>query len=335
MQLAASVVMLFSVLVPAKMWFAPNQPIQVTVQSQRDASLVLVDFMGRVLDARGSADVTANQQLDVRQVFPQVNTPGTYVLFAVPRRQEAQAAKAEDAVMQPLEKTIEGFLGTPLVIEVRRDRRPHANPNDPMVIKIEPLRYAVMSTSQGQMTMAFYYDVAPHTVNHFLTLSEQGYYNGLIFHRIVPGFVVQGGDPLGTGMGGPGYHIIAEFSDRKHLPGVLSMARSGDPLEGQGLRPRPEFANSAGSQFFLMLEHRDHLDGRYSAFGKVMQGQDVVKALGAVPVADPQTGRPEEAPVIQNVEVRPVTAENNPYIQLWNELSAVEAAPAGAAPEQR
>src|SRR3989442_8101703 len=105
-----------------------------------------------------------------------------------------------------------------------------------MVVRVEPLRYAVMQTAHGPVTMAFYYDIAPNTVSNFLTLSEQGFYDGLTFHRIAPGFVIQGGDPRGDGTGGPGYMIDAEFSDpkdsgRSHDAGALSMARSGDPGE--------------------------------------------------------------------------------------------------------
>src|SRR5690606_25635298 len=146
------------------------------------------------------------------------------------------------------------FDGTPWVISVRSDRRPGAD-REAMVTKVEPLRYAVIETAIGEMQLAFYYDAAPHTVSNFLSLAEGGFYDGLAFHRIVPGFVIQGGDPKGDSTGGPGYMIDAEFNNRPHLPGVLSMARSGDPLEAQGAMPRSDAANSAGSQFFIAIDY--------------------------------------------------------------------------------
>ena len=117
-----------------------------------------------------------------------------------------------------------------------------------------------------------YPQVAPNTVNNFISLVKKGFYDGVIFHRVISGFMLQGGDPDGTGMGGPGYSIKGEFTqngfqnDLKHEPGVLSMARTMMP-------------NSAGSQFFIMHEAAPHLDGAYAAFGKVTEGMDVVNAI--------------------------------------------------------
>lgn len=117
-----------------------------------------------------------------------------------------------------------------------------------------------------------YPDVAPNTVANFISLAKKGYYDGLIFHRVIKGFMIQGGCPQGTGTGGPGYSIKGEFSqngfanDLKHTEGVLSMARSMMP-------------NSAGSQFFIMHKNSPHLDGAYAAFGKVVEGMDVVNAI--------------------------------------------------------
>ena len=119
-----------------------------------------------------------------------------------------------------------------------------------------------------------YPDVAPNTVANFVTLVRKGFYNGLIFHRVIPGFMIQGGDPTGTGMGGPGYRIAGEFrlngfkNDLKHTRGVLSMARSMHP-------------DSAGSQFFIMHEAAPHLDGQYAAFGKVVEGMDAVDEIAS------------------------------------------------------
>ena len=122
------------------------------------------------------------------------------------------------------------------------------------------------------MKAELYPEVAPNTVNNFISLVKKGYYDGLIFHRVIRGFMIQGGCPQGTGMGGPGYSIKGEFSqngfknDSKHTEGVLSMARSMMP-------------NSAGSQFFIMHKDAPHLDGAYAAFGKVTEGMDVVNKI--------------------------------------------------------
>ena len=122
------------------------------------------------------------------------------------------------------------------------------------------------------MKAELYPEIAPNTVNNFISLVKKGYYDGLIFHRVISGFMIQGGCPQGTGMGGPGYSIKGEFSqngfknDLKHTEGVLSMARSMMP-------------NSAGSQFFIMHKDAPHLDGAYAAFGKVTEGMDVVNKI--------------------------------------------------------
>ena len=127
----------------------------------------------------------------------------------------------------------------------------------------------------GVMKAELYPEIAPETVKNFVELASKGFYNGLIFHRVIPGFMIQGGDPQGTGMGGPGYTIKGEFTangfrnDLKHTRGVLSMARAMDP-------------NSAGSQFFIMHEDSPHLDGQYAAFGKVIEGIEVVDKIASV-----------------------------------------------------
>ena len=125
------------------------------------------------------------------------------------------------------------------------------------------------------MKAELYPEVAPNTVNNFISLVNRGYYDGIIFHRVIRGFMIQGGDPQGTGVGGPGYSIKGEFSyngfanDLKHTKGVLSMARTMEP-------------NSAGSQFFIMHETSPHLDGQYAAFGKVVEGEDIIDKIAAV-----------------------------------------------------
>ena len=288
MNVATMFAALFSVLVPTKMWYAPSQPDEIRVETKGPVTLVLTDFAGKRLDAKGSADVSGDKTIDLKTIFPQVSSAGTYVLYAVPK-----------------DKSLPDFEGTPIVIEVRTDKE--RGGVDPMVTHVEPLRYAVMDTKEGPITMAFYYDVAPVTVESFLRLAEQGYYDGLTFHRIIPGFVIQGGDPKGNGSGGPGYNVQAEFNDRKHEPGVLSMARTQDP-------------NSAGSQFFVCLDYKQtqHLDHQYTAYGKVVDGMKAVEAIARTPLSDPQAGTPVKPPVIEKVTVKPVTAKENPYLDMFN-----------------
>ena len=144
------------------------------------------------------------------------------------------------------------------------------------------------------MKAELYPEVAPNTVNNFISLVNKGFYDGLIFHRVINGFMIQGGDPEGTGMGGPGYGIKGEFAqngfanDLKHSAGVLSMARSMMP-------------NSAGSQFFIMHKAAPHLDGSYAAFGKVIEGMDVVNKIAEV--ATDYSDKPLEPQVMKTVTV--------------------------------
>jgi peptidyl-prolyl cis-trans isomerase B (cyclophilin B) len=144
------------------------------------------------------------------------------------------------------------------------------------------------------ITVELYPRIAPNTVNNFISLVKKGFYDGTIFHRIIPGFMIQGGDPDGTGMGGPGYSIEGEFisngfeNNLKHTAGVLSMARSQSP-------------DSAGSQFFLMVADAPHLDGAYAAFGKVTEGMDVVNEIVKLP--KDANDRPKTPPIMKKVTV--------------------------------
>ena len=144
------------------------------------------------------------------------------------------------------------------------------------------------------MKAELYPDIAPNSVNNFISLVKKGFYDGLIFHRVIRGFMIQGGCPQGTGTGGPGYSIKGEFSengfsnDLKHTPGVLSMARAMMP-------------DSAGSQFFIMHKTSPHLDGSYAAFGKVTEGLDVVDRIACT--ATDYADRPTEDQIIEKMEV--------------------------------
>lgn len=147
----------------------------------------------------------------------------------------------------------------------------------------------------GEIKCELYPDIAPISTENFLKLAGQGFYNGLTFHRVIPGFMIQGGCPKGDGTGGPGYTIKGEFSgngvknDLRHTRGVLSMARAADP-------------NSAGSQFFIMHEDAPHLDGSYAAFGKVISGMDVVDRIASV--RTDYMDMPLEPQVIEIMEVQ-------------------------------
>lgn len=144
------------------------------------------------------------------------------------------------------------------------------------------------------MKAELYPEIAPNTVNNFISLINKGFYNGIIFHRVIRGFMIQGGCPDGTGMGGPGYSIKGEFTqngfqnDLKHEPGVLSMARTMMP-------------NSAGSQFFIMHKNSPHLDGAYAAFGKITEGMDIVDKIATTKTS--YGDRPVEDQVIESITV--------------------------------
>ena len=151
-----------------------------------------------------------------------------------------------------------------------------------------------IETTKGVMKVELFPEVAPNTVNNFISLVEKGFYDGTIFHRVIPGFMIQGGDPEGTGMGGPGYGIQGEFSsngfknDLKHTTGVISMARSQRP-------------DSAGSQFFIMVDDAPYLDGQYAAFGKVTEGIEVAQAIVSSP--RDRADRPHEDQIMERVTV--------------------------------
>jgi len=162
---------------------------------------------------------------------------------------------------------------------------------------------AVIKTSEGDMVVQFWNDAAPNTIENFKKLARSGFYDGTIFHRIVKGFMIQGGDPnskdLGKessyGEGGPGYKIKAEFNDRSHERGVISMARSSDP-------------DSAGSQFFICLASVPRLDHQYTIFGRLIKGDDVLEKIGDTPVTRSSKGensKPTKRVVIESIKIVP------------------------------
>jgi peptidyl-prolyl cis-trans isomerase B (cyclophilin B) len=157
---------------------------------------------------------------------------------------------------------------------------------------------AVIKTTEGEMALEFWPEVAPKTVENFKALARKGFYNGTCFHRVIKGFMIQGGDPLtkdpaqerNWGTGGPGHKVKAEFSDRHHDRGVLSMARSSDP-------------DSAGSQFFICHGNPRFLDRQYTAFGKLIRGDDVLEKIAATPTR-PQD-RPIKHMVVESITIVP------------------------------
>jgi peptidyl-prolyl cis-trans isomerase B (cyclophilin B) len=162
---------------------------------------------------------------------------------------------------------------------------------------------AVIKTSEGDMVVQFWTDAAPNTVENFKKLARQGFYDGTIFHRIVKGFMIQGGDPNSKdpakedsyGQGGPSYNIKAEFNDHSHDRGVISMARGPDP-------------DSAGSQFFICLAPVHRLDHQYTTFGKLIKGQDVLGKIGDTPVTKNSMGEPSKPTkriVIESIKIVP------------------------------
>jgi peptidyl-prolyl cis-trans isomerase B (cyclophilin B) len=162
---------------------------------------------------------------------------------------------------------------------------------------------AVIKTSEGEMVVQFWTDATPNTIENFKKLARAGFYDGTIFHRIIKGFMIQGGDPNSKdpgkenryGEGGPGYQIKAEFNQHKHERGVISMARGPDP-------------DSAGSQFFICLAPVPRLDGKYTTFGKLIKGDDVLEKIGDTPVIKNSAGensKPAKRVVVERVEIAP------------------------------
>ncbi len=198
------------------------------------------------------------------------------------------------------------FLGATLVAMslVAADEKKDA-PAEPKKSETAPStnEVAVIKTSMGEMVAEFWPDVAPKTVENFKKLAKQGFYDGTAFHRIIKGFMIQGGDPKTKdvakeaefGTGDPGYKIKAEFNDRKHVRGVLSMARSRDP-------------DSAGSQFFIMLDNAPHLDHQYTGFGKLIKGEDVLMKIGDTPTTrgnDGAASKPRQRIEVESIKIVP------------------------------
>jgi peptidyl-prolyl cis-trans isomerase B (cyclophilin B) len=184
-------------------------------------------------------------------------------------------------------------VATPAAQHEKEEKTPMSSSNEVAVIK----------TSEGEMVVQFWSDAAPNTIENFKKLARQGFYDGTIFHRIIKDFMIQGGDPNSKdpakensyGQGDPGYTIKAEFNDHPHERGVISMARGPDP-------------DSAGSQFFICLAPIHRLDHRYTTFGKLIRGADVLEKIGDTPVeanAQGEMSKPTKRVVIESVKIVP------------------------------
>jgi len=191
---------------------------------------------------------------------------------------------------------IASTLVAAVVAEEQKEASPMSTSNEVAVIK----------TNEGEMVVQFWTDAAPNTIENFKKLARQGFYDGTIFHRIVKGFMIQGGDPNSKdpakesdyGAGGPGYKIKAEFNNHSHDRGVISMARGPDP-------------DSAGSQFFICLAPVRRLDGQYTTFGKLIKGADVLEKIGDTPVernAQGEMSKPTKRIVIESVKIVPAAS---------------------------
>jgi peptidyl-prolyl cis-trans isomerase B (cyclophilin B) len=186
------------------------------------------------------------------------------------------------------------IAGVALVSCRRAENQQTSNPPENQTVNTNEV--AVIKTTVGEMAIEFWPEVAPQTVDNFKTLARKGFYDGTCFHRIIKGFMIQGGDPLTKdlarenewGTGGPGYTIKAEFNSRSHQRGVISMARSNDP-------------DSAGSQFFICDGDASFLDSKYTAFGKLIKGDDVLAQIAGTPVGPSASGEPSKP--LQRVEV--------------------------------
>jgi len=174
-------------------------------------------------------------------------TPESTTISAVPEKAE-EMAKPEEKSVTP---------ETPKPAEEKAPVKPITKENAAAIIEL---------AKGGRIVIEFYPADAPNTVDNFIKLTNKGFYNGLTFHRVVPGFVAQGGDPSGNGTGGPGYNIKAEFNKQSHKLGTVAMARSTDP-------------DSAGSQFYICLAPQPDLDGQYTVFGQVVEGMDLVMKI--------------------------------------------------------
>ena len=274
-------------------WFTPADNADV-FDSHNMPRFTLYTFAGEKIDPT-PAKPEADGSVNIAAYFPQIKIGGTFILawkdaepLVIENLNNPGRKKQDLAKMQEQINALSDADRKRLIAEFA-----------PTVMHIVPLQYAAIETEKGVIKAKFAYDVAPYSVDNFLSLARQGFYDGTVFHRIISGFMIQGGDSTGNiadraGSGGPGYQIMEEFSDKKHERGTLSMARAQDP-------------NSAGSQFFIMHAANPGLDGQYTAFGDVVDGMPVVDEIAKTPVSDNNGTVTGPKPKIDAVKILPAT----------------------------
>jgi peptidyl-prolyl cis-trans isomerase B (cyclophilin B) len=330
MNAVSAVLTLIFALVPLKPYVRPDQPVDIRfVQAQPTESSAKViaalgpctaakvpdlfspaaandlidqsglpDFALYTLDGK-AVEATAVHQMDltkgvvdVAAFYPQIRKPGTWILTW---------KSAQPLVIESLANPVPyGFLEHVPPEQKAAAARSFAA-KDASIIHLVSLTYALISTEKGDIKATFAYDMAPHTVDNFVALAKGHFYDGSTFHRIMKGFMIQGGDSFTddrAGSGGPGYQINAELSDKPHDRGVLSMARAGYSVD------------SAGSQFFIIHQKSAFLDHGYSAFGQVSEGMDIVDKIAETP-NNGENGSValKDRPVIKSIQILPATAE--------------------------
>lgn len=275
---------------PANLYSAPDTPVRVTVNAKERVKYSVAPVKLLLLSPEGTIQQEAKLandagEIDLAKLLSKVWDGELHYV---------QAATADNK-----------GVGPPLVVQPVWPPDPAVKArvkgqlkNKPMALRFYVERHVVFDTTLGKIVMAMTPEVAPNTAWNFMHLAGNGFYDGVVFHRVARDFVIQGGDPTGTGFGGPGYLIDLEPSKKKHLKGTLSMARSGDP-------------NSAGSQFFICLNELPALDPGprspgYTTFGDVVSGMDVVAKMGALPIeGNRRDGRPVDPPKIIDASLVP------------------------------
>jgi peptidyl-prolyl cis-trans isomerase B (cyclophilin B) len=276
--------------------FSPAAAADI-VAADGKAAFTLLSADGKAIMPAGDVKAKDDGTVDLTTAFPQIKQGGTYYLLwkdAPPLVINCLYNPGRGAnELKRMQAQLQGLSP--------EDRKDALARFGPVVVKMGLAEIATITTDKGLIKAKFSYEAAPHTIDNFTTLSRQGFYDGSAFHRIISGFMIQGGDAYANstelaGTGGPGYEIMHEFSDKKHERGTLSMARSSDP-------------DSAGSQFFIMHAKSPNLDNSYSAFGDVIEGIDVVDAIAKTPTSggngEVKTGRPK----IVSIRITPATAE--------------------------
>lgn len=309
---AATMLALFYLLAPVKSYVKPGEPVEIRfVESQQAASAKMVEIIGlKAVELPGLLENVAANELagpDGAPQFQLYSYDGKLLPAAKVAKANAQNGVVNVAAFYPQIEKPGAYILTfksaaPLLINTLTNPGMVKGTAEAVVTHIVPLSYAVITTDKGIIKATFAYDVAPHTVNNFIQLANDKFYDDCRFHRIIKGFMIQGGDSLGAsddhaGTGGPGHAIVQEFNDKPHVRGVLSMARTQEP-------------DSAGSQFFIMHAANAGLNNQYTAFGQVLEGLDVLDKIITTPVTDRNgSTKPEDRPVIKSIRILPATAE--------------------------